>query len=235
MVRRLELRRLLRASESTGSVAVFRVGVGETLWPGGTVAEVSGSLADDAVLASLVTGVNRTFDQDPLLAFRLLSDIGLRALSPAINDPATAVHVLDDVVGLLLVLAPRDLDVGAIRSSTSGETRVYVHLPTWGEFVGEGLDELLVAARNSPMVLERARANLARLSGHLPLDRRPDVDSRIQQVDAYVRAGHLERSEPTMLSQPEHRDPRAFDPHLRSGTPGPAPGERRPRSTGGRR
>jgi uncharacterized membrane protein len=190
-LRQLELRRLLSAAESTGSVAVFRVGVGETLWPGGTVAEVSGSLADDAVVASLVTGVDRTFDQDPLLAFRLLSDIGLRALSPAVNDPATAVHVLDDVVGLLLVLAPRELDVGAIKSPTSGEIRIYVDLPTWGDFVGEGLDELLVAARNSPMVLGRARTILTRLAGQVPPDRRSDVNRRIRQVDAYIRAGHL--------------------------------------------
>jgi hypothetical protein len=43
-------------------VAAFRVGVGQTLWPGATVAGVSGSL-DDTVVASCVTGVNRTFDQ----------------------------------------------------------------------------------------------------------------------------------------------------------------------------
>jgi uncharacterized membrane protein len=194
-LQQLELRRLLRATERSGSVAAFRVRVGETLWPGATVAKVSGSLDDDAVVASCVTGANRTFDQDPLLAFRLLADIGLRAVSPAINDPATAVQVLDAIVGLLLVLAPRDLAVGAIKSP-GGVTRIHLDLPAWTDFVGEGLDELLVASRSSPMVLARAMTTLDRLAMQVPPDRLSDVNSRLQQVHAYLRAGRLEPSKP---------------------------------------
>jgi len=186
----LELRRLLSAAERSGSVAVFRVGVGQTLWPGATVAEVSGSLDDTAVVASCVTDASRTFDQDPLLALRLLADIGLRAVSPAINDPGTAVEVLDAVVGLLLVLAPRDLAVGAIDSS-SGVTRIHLDLPVWDDFVGEGLDELLVASMNSPMVLARAVTNLTRLAGQVAPDRRSDVSSRLERAREYLHAGRL--------------------------------------------
>jgi len=151
-LQQLELRRLLSAAERSGSVVVFRVRVGQTLWQGATVAEVSGSLDDDVVVESCVTGVNRTFEQDPLLAFRLLADIGLRAPSPAINDPATAVQVLDAIVGLLALLASRDLAVGAV-GSPSGATRIHLDLPAWADFVSEGLDERLVPSKNSPMVL----------------------------------------------------------------------------------
>jgi uncharacterized membrane protein len=209
-LRQLELRRLLSAAERSGSVVVFRVGVGETLWPGATVAEVSGSLDDDAVVASCVTGVNRTFHQDPLLAFRLLADIGLRAMSAAINDPATALQVLDAIVGLLLVLAPRDLAVGAI-NSPSGVTRIHVELPTWADFVGEGLDELLLVSRNSPMVLERAATTLTRLAGQVPPDRLSDVSSRLEQVHEYLSARRLEPSKPDD-PLPEPRNPRGSGP-----------------------
>jgi uncharacterized membrane protein len=194
-LRQLELRQLLRAAERSGSVVVFRVRVGETMWPGATVAEVSGSLDDDAVLAACVTGVNRTFGQDPLLAFRLLADIGLRALSPAINDPGTGAQVMDGIVGLLLVLAPRDLSAGSI-NSPSGVTRIHLDLPTWADFVDEGLEELLVASRNSPLVLARATATLTRLARQVPPDRLPDVSSRLEQVHGYVRAGRLELNKP---------------------------------------
>jgi uncharacterized membrane protein len=186
-LQQLELRRLLRDAEVSGSVVAFRVRVGETLWPGTIVGEVSGSLDDEAVVASCVTGVNRSFDQDPLLAFRLLSDIGLRALSPAINDPGTAVDVLDGVAGLLFLLAPRDLAVGAIYSP-DGVTRVYLDLPAWADFVGEGFDELLVVAKNSPMTLGRAQKTLTRLAELVPPDRLPDVTSRLQQVREYLGA-----------------------------------------------
>jgi uncharacterized membrane protein len=194
-LQQLELRRLVGAADRSDSVVTFRVRVGQPLWQGATVAEVSGELDDDAVLASFVGGANRTFNQDPLLAFRLLADIGLRAVSPAINDPGTAVEVLDAVVGLLLVLAPRDLAVGAI-SSPSGATRVHLELPAWADFVAEGYDELLVASRNSPMVLARAKATLTHLAGRVPPHRLSDVNNRLQQVRGYLRAGPLEPSKP---------------------------------------
>ncbi|WP_280670741.1 MULTISPECIES: DUF2254 family protein [unclassified Kitasatospora] len=44
---------------------------------------------------AIVSGQERTFHQDPAFALRLLADPGLRALSSAVNDPATAVQVLD--------------------------------------------------------------------------------------------------------------------------------------------
>ena len=81
---------------------VLRAGMGDTLQQGAPVADLhGGEAADAAVLAGLVTGPERTFDQDPLFAFRLLADIGMRALSPAVNDPATAVQVLDTTESLL--------------------------------------------------------------------------------------------------------------------------------------
>jgi uncharacterized membrane protein len=189
-LQQLELRRLVGAADRSDSVVAFRVGVGQPLWPGATVAEVWGDLDDHAVLASFVGGANRTFNQDPLLSFRLLADIGLRAVSPAINDPGTAVEVIDAVAGLLLVLAPRDLAVGAV-GSPNGATRIHLVLPVWEDFVGEGLDELLVASMNSPMVLARAETNLSRLAEHVPPDRRSDVDSRLERARAYLRAGRL--------------------------------------------
>jgi uncharacterized membrane protein len=186
----LELRRLVSAADRSDSVVAFRVRVGQPPWQGATVAEVSGNLDDDAVLASFVSGANRTFDQDPLLAFRLLADIGLRAVSPAINDPGTAVEVLDAIVGLLLVLAPRDLAVGAI-NSPSGVTRIYLTHPAWADFVGEGLDELLVASRNSPWSWRSGRdePDAPRRS----CASRPPIRCQqpMERARAYLRAGRL--------------------------------------------
>jgi uncharacterized membrane protein len=170
--------RLLKVAETADAVVVIRVKVGETLWEGATVAEVHGNLSDEVVLGSFVIGVNRKFDQDPLLAFRLLSDIGLRALSPAVNDPATAAQSLDAIVGLLAALAARDLAVGVVKSS-SDVTRINLEVPTWTDFLSEGVDELLVASRNSPMMLARARATLSGLAGQCPRDRRSDVEARL--------------------------------------------------------
>jgi uncharacterized membrane protein len=187
-LQQLDLSGVLRAAEEADAVVVFHVRVGETLWEGAMLAEVFGAIGDDAVVASCITGSNRTFDQDPLLAFRLLADIGLRALSPAVNDPATAVQVLDAIVGLLVELASRDLAAGTL-DSPPGTTRIRLDLPVWADFVTEGLDELLASSGNSPMVLARAAETLTLLEGHCPPDCRPEVEARLRWAQGSLRSG----------------------------------------------
>src|SRR5688572_17931941 len=65
---------------------------------------------DDAKLrASVAFGPERTMEQDPLFAFRILADIALKALSPAINDPTTGVLAIDQIHRLLRWVGRRQL------------------------------------------------------------------------------------------------------------------------------
>ena len=48
-------------------------------------------------------------EQDPLFGFRIIVDIALKALSPAINDPTTGVLALDQIHRLLRVVGKRRL------------------------------------------------------------------------------------------------------------------------------
>ena len=59
--------------------------------------------------ASVVLGDERTMQQDPLFAFRILADIAIKALSKAINDPTTAVLALDQLHRLLHSAGTRNL------------------------------------------------------------------------------------------------------------------------------
>jgi uncharacterized membrane protein len=180
-LQQLDLHRLLATIDEMEVAVRFRVRVGQVLWEGTPVADVYGDLPDNVVLGALVVGINRTFDQDPLLAFRLLSDIGLRALSPAVNDPATAVQALDGIIGLLMALATRDLRVPEVRSA-SGRSSIELDMPDWEDFLSEGLDELLYASMRSPMVLARAVLALGRLEELTPSGRKSEVRSRLQYV-----------------------------------------------------
>ena len=83
----------------------------------------------------------RTFEQDPKYALRLLVDIAIRALSPAINDPTTAVQALDQIQDLLLRLGRRRLEIGAVRevlieSATQGRTEHFIPVAIGGEVSG---------------------------------------------------------------------------------------------------
>ncbi len=180
-LQQLDLGRLRRAA--SGAVIVLRAGIGDTLQQGAPVADLhGGEVADAAVLGGLVTGPERTFHQDPLFAFRLLADIGMRALSPAVNDPATAVQVLDTIESLLQPLVARDLDVADV-TDNAGTVQVVLALPCWDDYLRTGLDDLIESASRSPMALLRARVLLTSLLNAAPPARRPPIAWRLQRAE----------------------------------------------------
>jgi uncharacterized membrane protein len=71
----------------------------------------------------------------------LLVDIAIRALSPAINDPTTAVQALDQIEDPLVRLGQRNLEIGAYRD-TAGELRLVVPFPAWEDLVRLAFDEI---------------------------------------------------------------------------------------------
>jgi uncharacterized membrane protein len=180
-LQQVHLPRLLDAAGD--AVIVLRAGIGDTIQQGAPIADLhGGDVADTAILRGLMTGQERTFHQDPLFAFRLLADIGLRALSPAVNDPATAVQVLDTIQGILGPLANRDLDVAEIADG-SGTTRVVLALPSWDDYLRTSLDDLIESADRSPMVLFRARTLLTSLLKAAPPQYRPAIAWRLQRAE----------------------------------------------------
>ena len=58
----------------------------------------------------IALGDERTIDQDPAFALRIMVDIANRALSSAVNDPTTAVQVLDHIGEVLGLIGRTDLD-----------------------------------------------------------------------------------------------------------------------------
>ena len=72
--------------------------------PSRPVAKVSGPEDNDfgkAVAKAFTIGAERTFDQDPRFGLCVLAEIASRALSPAVNDPGTAIDVIGRGVRLL--------------------------------------------------------------------------------------------------------------------------------------
>jgi uncharacterized membrane protein len=123
-------------------------------------------------------GHERTFEQDPLMGLRLLADIALRALSPAVNDPTTAVQALDAVDSLLRPLATRALDVGRINDA-HGTLRVVVPMPEWEDFVAVALDELIPLSAGSVHVHARIERLLEELLELAPPERHGSLRARL--------------------------------------------------------
>ncbi|MCD2109092.1 DUF2254 domain-containing protein [Rhodococcus erythropolis] len=174
---------LLQSARTCRSVVVLRVSPGTTLRDGLSLADVYGeTIPADAILDALVSGSERTFTQDPILAIRLLADIALRALSPAINDPATAVQALDEIEDLLSRVAAIRAD--SIRAlDQRGELRVVIPLPDFATFVRTGLDDVIASASNSPLVLDRLRELLSHVAAQSASRNRDILAARARWID----------------------------------------------------
>jgi uncharacterized membrane protein len=129
-------------------------------------------LPEEALRTSIELGSERTFEQDPKYAIRLLVDIAIKALSPAINDPTTAVQALDQIEDLLLRLGRRRLEIGAFRD-VQGNLRVLMHFPGWADFLSLALDEIRLCGATSVQVMRRMNALVNQLISILPEERRP--------------------------------------------------------------
>ena len=117
------------------------------------------------------------------MAFRVLVDIALRALSPAINDPTTAVQVLDCEEDLLRMLVGRDLDAGEI-TGPHGRTRVLLALPGWDDYVALAVDEIVEAGAAQVRIRRRIERLLRDLAALAPENRRAPLQTRLDDLHA---------------------------------------------------
>ena len=143
-VQALDLSALLTLATTSGAAVVVAAAVGDTLVQGTVMARVHGGspISDHRALRdAFILGDERTFEQDPKYAIRLLVDIAIRALSPAVNDPTTAVQALNQIEDLLRRLGTRRLGPKIIHEMP-GVLRVFVPQPTWDDFLVLAFEEI---------------------------------------------------------------------------------------------
>ncbi len=122
------------------------------------------------LLNSVALGQERTTEQDPTFAFRIMVDIASKGLSPAINDPTTAVLAIDQIHHLLRMVGSRHLADGRVRDA-AGRLRLVYRTPDWQDFVQLAITEIRHFGGNSIQVARRLRAMLENLIENLPPER----------------------------------------------------------------
>jgi uncharacterized membrane protein len=131
---------------------------------------LTGTVNDDDLRRCIALGPERALENDPAFGFRILVDIAIKALSPAINDPTTGVLAIDQLHHLLHLLGERQLDTGAVRGS-SGEIRLLYRTPCWEDFVALAVTEIRLCGAASPQVTRRLQAMLEHLVQVVPEER----------------------------------------------------------------
>lgn len=166
---------LVNLAKASGGAIEIVVAVGDTVVELTPLLHVYGTrepIPEENLRNGIALGNQRTFEQDPKYAIRLLVDIAIKALSPAINDPTTAVQALDQIEDLLLRLGQRYLEIGRYRDS-DGKLRLVVPFPTWDDLLRLAFDEICFYGASSVQVMRRMNALVADLSRAVSKERRP--------------------------------------------------------------
>jgi uncharacterized membrane protein len=185
-----------RAVATRGAVELIPQ-VGDFVARGDPVFRLHGgsvSLTDRELMDSVALGPERTMEQDPGFAFRILVDIASRALSPAINDPTTAVSALDQIHRLLRYIGGRQLDNGVV-TDKDGKVRLLYPTPDWEDIVCLATSEIRLFGVSSLQVARRLRAMLEHLIAILPPPRIPALRQEMELVQAAVERSYSDAAD----------------------------------------
>jgi uncharacterized membrane protein len=172
----------------SGGILEIVSSVGETVVEGTPLVRVHGGrvkINELDLRKTVEMGAERTFEQDPKYAIRLIVDIAIKALSPAINDPTTAVQALDQIEDLLLRLGRRRLEIGAMRDS-KGALKVVIPGPTWEDFIILAFDEIRICGSRSVQVMRRMKALASDLIAALPPERHAPLHYYRERLNATI-------------------------------------------------
>jgi len=179
---------LLTEAEKAKGVIEFVPEVGDFVGSGEPLFLLHGgadAIDERKLRASVVLGSERTMDQDPLFAFRILADIAIKALSKAINDPTTAVLAIDQLDRLLRSAGTRNLRTDHILDR-AGKLRVIFRTPNWEDFVHLAFTEIRFYGAENMQVARRLRAMILTLTDVLPAQRHEVLCKELELLDRAI-------------------------------------------------
>ena len=189
---------LLELAAQHDLVCDLRQTVGDFVMAGAVLAEIHG-ITDEAdvrrVQGMIALGHERTIDQDPAFAIRIVVDIAIRALSPAVNDPTTATQMINHIGALLFAIGSHDHRDGGVYRGSDGAVRLTVPTRQWREYLEVGVSEIRQYGATSPQVCRRLRALLVDLEASVLPVNEAAVAEQLQLLDRSVSESFTDSDE----------------------------------------
>jgi uncharacterized membrane protein len=183
-----DLAGLVALARKADGVIEFVPSVGDFLSVGEPLFRLHGGAAaidDRRLRESVALGSERTLEQDPTFALRILVDIAIKALSAAINDPTTAVMAIDQLHRLLRLVGLRALQNEELRDA-AGQLRLVYLTPNWQDFVHLTCTEIRHCGGGSIQIVRRLRSMLENLMQSLPPHRHAELRLQLELLDRTV-------------------------------------------------
>jgi len=207
-IAKLDIDELVDQASSAGAVIESLCAVGDTVLDETLLLHVFGArspLSPTKLLAAIHFTPQRTFEQDPKYPIRLLVDIAIKALSPAINDPTTAVQAIDEIEDLLRRLGRCSLDAGFVRDK-NGALRLIFPTPTWDDYLHLAFDEIRQYGSTSVQVVRRLRSALNGVAEVVSDDgRAKSVERYLKQLDLVIGRSPLDEEDRRVASQEDRQ------------------------------
>jgi len=196
-------------AEEREAVLVLHVRPGHYLFPGCAVAQVTpreaAPAAAKALRDALSVGPRQAAAQDLEFSVRQLVEVALRALSPGINDPFTAVAVLDRLGATLCAMVPRHMPAATV--ARGGRIVLHRHVPEYAGLCNAMFHPIRQSAAGNAVVLIHMLDVLARVRA---LEPRPERRAELTRHAALVlAAGRIGLKDPADVAALEARAARA--------------------------
>jgi len=199
----VNLRALTAAAEKASGIVEIVPRVGDFVAVGEVLFRLHGaaaSVSDNILHGNVAFGRERTVEQDSTFALRILVDIAIKALSPAINDPTTAVLAIDQLHRLLRSAGRRHLRNEAIRDH-DGNIRVIFQTPNWEDFVHLAFCEIRAYGAENIQIARRLRSMILNLLESLPEQRHPILIQELAILDRMLERRYADLPEDLALAR----------------------------------
>ncbi len=206
-IARFDIDALVRQARAADAVIVMDCAVGDALIEGAVLLRVYGGrpVPEARLRQAIGLARERTFEQDPKYPLRLLVDIAIKALSPAINDPTTAVQAIDQIEDLLRRLGRRAIDAGCV-CDERGALRLVFPTPSWEDYLTLAFDEIRQYGTGSVQVMRRLRAALLGLAESVTDAERTELIRRyLRHLDLAVEHSVLDAEDRLMALQEDRQ------------------------------
>jgi uncharacterized membrane protein len=201
----VNLKSLVGIARRAGGLVEFVPRVGDFVATGNPLFRLYGDAAriDDSKLRSHVAfGPERTIEQDSTFAVRVIVDIAIKALSPAINDPTTAVLAIDQLHRLLRLVGARHLHDDLVHDS-EGVPRLMFRTPNWEDFVTLTFREIRLYGAGNFQVARRLRAMINNLQEILPTSRQPALRGELDLLNRALEGLYPFTEDLALARQPD--------------------------------
>lgn len=184
-IQAINVRGLVKWATRHNSVLDIQAAVGDFVTAGQPVIAVFGDATAAArrLQGMIALGVERTIEQDPAFAIRIMVDIAIKALSAAINDPTTASQSIDHLAKVLRRLGSTELHGRLAFRDGNGETRLFMPGRTYQDYLTLAVTEIREFGATDIQVMRRLRALLQDLRNTVRPENRRAVDDEMTRLE----------------------------------------------------